>query len=487
MANGDQPGNALALVLAAGGVELAEEGKLLDSIEIAKELAEKGITPGQYCYELLKKGKKRLPDFYSSDLKSELRRILDKQSRHYPEQLTADFIGQFDEKGKNEALRLFKDKLGVLSADNKGKDRKITAYNWRADAPEHKLELDVIAYVVADICNDIKKSSGYLGAISDRSKELQFANETVGQYLYRIITEKPGTSIRNTTFYRQDYIDEFETIWQKQSEYHKELTPELKKQIRDEIIFYQRRLKSQKALVSNCEFEKYHKAAPKSSPVFQEFRIWHKLNNITVTDKNTGEKRPLSLDEMNRLAEELSIKAGLSDKEVIHVLFGKKKGYELNFKKIEGNVTIAAIAAQLLEVVNVIDDKEYDMAKLPSEDIRLIITSCFKAHGFNENVLSEETTKKLWHLLYSYEGDNSRTGDESLIRLLSQICAFPEEYAQILSSVTFEDEYGSLSSRAMKKILPYLKEGNIYDKACLYAGTTTLIRRLRKKGMRKSL
>ena len=447
-----------------------EDGKLFDSIELAKELADKGITPGQYCYGLLKNGKKRLPDFYASDLKSELQRILETQSRHYPEQLTADFIEQISGKGKNEVLRLFKDKLGVLSADNKGKDRKLTAYKWRSDALTQKLEIDVVAYVLTDICGEIKNASGYLGAISDRSKELQFANETVGQYLYRIITEKPGTSIRNTTFYRQDYIDEFERIWQKQSEFHKELTPELKKQIRDEIIFYQRRLKSQKELVSNCEFEKYHKAAPKSSPIFQEFRTWQKLNNITVTDKSTGENRPLSLDEMDRLAQELSIKAGLSDKEAVQVLFGKKKGYELNFKKIEGNVTMAAIAAALLEIVNTIDDKEYDMAKLPSEDIRLIITSCFKGHGFNKDILSEDTTDRLWHLLYSYEGDNSRTGDESLVRLLSQICCMPEEYARILSSVTFEDDYGSLSSRAMKKILPYLKEGNIYDKACMYAG-----------------
>lgn len=42
----------------------------------------------------------------------------------------------------------------------------------------------------------------------------------------------------------------------KQAEFHKELTEDLKKEIRDIVIFYQRRLKSQKGLINICEFER---------------------------------------------------------------------------------------------------------------------------------------------------------------------------------------------------------------------------------------
>ncbi len=56
-------------------------------------------------------------------------------------------------------------------------------------------------------------------------------------------------------FYRQDDLDEFNTIWEKQAEFHRELTEELKHIIRDVVIFYQRPLKSQKSLISFCEFE----------------------------------------------------------------------------------------------------------------------------------------------------------------------------------------------------------------------------------------
>ena len=36
--------------------------------------------------------------------------------------------------------------------------------------------------------------------------------------------------------------------------------------------------------------------------------------------------------------------------------------------------------------------------------------------------------------------------------------------------LVFEDDYGSLSAKAIHKILPYMKEGCGYDVACTYAG-----------------
>ena len=103
--------------------------------------------------------------------------------------------------------------------------------------------------MITEINNNINNSSGYLGAISDRSKELIFANETVGEYLWKQIQSDPHTSLKNQVFYRQDYLDEFERIWKTQSEFYPQiLTESLKNELRDILIFYQRKLKSQKAL-----------------------------------------------------------------------------------------------------------------------------------------------------------------------------------------------------------------------------------------------
>ena len=65
----------------------------------------------------------------------------------------------------------------------------------------------------------------------------------------------PHYSLKNKVFYRKDYLDEFETLWNTQAQFHKELTESLKHEIRDIVIFYQRPLKSQKSLISFCEFE----------------------------------------------------------------------------------------------------------------------------------------------------------------------------------------------------------------------------------------
>lgn len=65
-----------------------EEGTLIDGMDIARELYNNNLTPGELCLQLLDAGKKFLPDFYRSDLQNELDRIWEKQKEYYPEILT---------------------------------------------------------------------------------------------------------------------------------------------------------------------------------------------------------------------------------------------------------------------------------------------------------------------------------------------------------------------------------------------------------------
>ena len=122
-------------------------------------------------------------------------------------------------------------------------------------------------------------------------------------------SENPNYSLANKVFYRQDYLDEFERSWENQTNYLTQLTPQLKKLIRDIIIFYQRPLKSQKDLISFCELESKtieievngkkqtqiigSRVCPKSSPLFQEFKIWQRLNDTTVIDHSNKVSRYL--------------------------------------------------------------------------------------------------------------------------------------------------------------------------------------------------
>lgn len=448
-----------------------EEGHLIDGMAIAKRLYDEGIMPGQLCLTLLEDGKKSLPDFYRSDLVAELDRIWEKQKASHPDILTDEFREQVSNKGKSTVNKMFYAKYGIASADNKGKDRKIQSYKWRVEALSHQLTQEELAYVVSDVCGDIANSSGYLGAISDRSKELIFSKKTVGEYLYEHLVADKSFTAKNKVFYRQDYLDEFEKIWETQSTFHPELKSELKSEIRDVVIFYQRRLKSQKGLISFCEFENRCRVTPRSSILFQEFKIWQILNNLEISGPEIDGTRHLTIEEMNRLSEELSIKDKMPISDAFIFLFGSKKGYEANYKTLEGNHTINAFYKKYLEIVYASGHEEYDLNKLCYAKAVEIVGSVFSALEFNMAILKPgQELFNLWHLLYSYEGDNSNTGDKSLIEKIGKICNMPEEYSRILAGIVFKDDYASLSNKAIGKILPFLKEGNTYDLACLYAG-----------------
>ena len=474
-----------------------EDGQLFDGMTIAKKLYEEHLTPAEYSLQLLNKGKKFTQGYYRSDLNAELERIWDEQKKYYLEILTDEFKQQLEGKTKTNTSKIFLAKYGIYSADLKGLDRKLQPLKWRVEALQQQVDKEVLAFVISDLKGQIANTSGLLGAISDRSKELYFNKQTVGQYLWASLEENPHISIKNKPFYRQDYLDEFEKIWETQAAFHKQLTPELKQEIRDIIIFYQRPLKSKKSLISVCELEQRKvkatidgkekeitigpKVAPKSSPVFQEFRIWQNLNNVLLIDNDTNEKRPLDEDERNLLYEELSIKAKLSKTEALKILNKKGKQWDLNYRELEGNRTQAILFDCYNRIITLTGHEECDFKKIKASEIRHYVSTIFKNLGFSTEILDFDPSLKkhelekqpmyqLWHLLYSYESDNSRTGNESLLRKLETTFGFPEEYATVLCDVVFEEDYGNLSVKAMRKILPYLQAGNDYSQACAYAG-----------------
>lgn len=468
-----------------------DEGQLIDGMAVAKQLYENNLTPGQLVYELLKNGKKYIPDFYRSDLQAEFDRIWKIQNQYFPEILTNEVYEKLKGQKKSATIYYFEKILKITTPELKGKwdEKKLQRFELRSKAINQKLSIGEVAECMIEINNEINNSSGYLGAIGDRSKELVFKKLTVGQYLYSQIETNSNTSLKKQIFYRQDYLDEYNTIWDKQANFHKELTPELKSEIRDVIIFYQRKLKSQKGLISFCEFEseqievivdgkkkiktRGRRVIPKSSPLFQEFKIWQILNNIEISNSKSNEIRELTEDEKNILFEELTIKSKISKKEALKLLFDKTIEYDLNYKEIEGNKTNAILFEAYHKITVFSGHEEIDFAKLKTVEVMDYIRNIFQALGINTKILEFDSSLEgenfekqlqfqLWHLLYSYEGDNTNTGNEKLISALKNKFGFDREYAQILINVALPSDYGSLSTKAIRKILPHLKDGLSY-------------------------
>lgn len=469
-----------------------EEGKLIDGMEIAQRLYDENLTPGQLSLELLKSGKKYLPDFYRSDLQAEFDKVWNFQSQFYSF-LTNDLKDELkgknekatwaicapskdknaedsrfvwhwketesiwiEETASNETVEVDKTLIGAKRSGTTA-EQKVENFEWRSKALSEKLSPEQLIVVFQKINGQINNASGYLGDISDLSKELYFNHQTVGQYQMAQLDKNPNYSLKNQVFYRQDYLNEFETIWETQAKFHKELTPELKKEIRDVVIFYQRPLKSQKGLISFCEFESRQievevdgkkklktigcRVCPKSSPLFQEFKIWQRLNDVEVSGMivpnqqldlfgfskdNTYGKRRLLQEEKEMLFAELNCKEKLSKKEVLNLLFPMQKDVDMNFKELDGNRT----QAQLFQAYQTIAERSghdvEDLLKKSAIEMLNCVSDIFCTIGINTDILTfnsalegkefeQQPMFRLWHLLYSFEGDNSAIGNEKLI------------------------------------------------------------------------
>lgn len=509
-----------------------EDGQAIDGMSIAIKLYDENLTPGQFVFQMLKEGKKTIPDFYRSDLQNELAAIWNFQKQFHQNILTDNFFKEIAGKGQRATSALFWTTYGFNTADIKDIEeelktekteklnlrdkKKLQAYKWRSDAISRQLNQEELAYVITEINNNLHNSSGYLGAISDRSKELYFNKLTVGQYLFKRLEKNAHNSLKNQVFYRQDYLDEFEKIWETQAKYYPQLTTNLKKEIRDVIIFYQRKLKSQKGLVSFCELENKEieiekngkkemkivgsRVAPKSSPLFQEFKIWQNLSNVIIrkkgAKKNKVENEIFNLDSEAKqlLFEELNLKGNLTSNKIFKILNYNPQDWEMNYTQLEGNRTNKELykaylqildlegyeVKELLQVKSNKDEVELDDLTVPALEIKNMISSIFEVLKINTKILdfNAELNKEdfefqasyqLWHLLYSYEGDDSPSGNERLYKLLETKFGFNREHAKILANVNFQDDYGALSSKAMRNIYPHIKENN-YSTACELAG-----------------
>jgi len=152
------------------------------------------------------------------------------------------------------------------------------------------------------------------------------------------------------------------------------------------LIFYQRKLKSQKGLISFCEFESKEieiekdgktitksigaRVVPKSSPLFQEFKIWQILNNVICKRKGIRKKKisakTTQLDLLNEssqtifsldmeckqlLFDELNLKGDLKSDKVLKLLGYSPQEWEINYNQLEGNCTQKALYEAYLKIV----------------------------------------------------------------------------------------------------------------------------------------
>ena len=396
---------------------------------------------------------------------------------------------------------------------------KLNLWKIRSDAATKQISIEELGRILLHLnqkrgykssrseANLDKKDTEYVAEVKTRYEKLKDTGLTIGQKFYKDLSEDEYYRIKEQVFPREAYIEEFNLIMKTQQKFYPDiLTDELINKIRDEIIYYQRKLKSQKGLVSVCEFEGFWakiasngkekelfvgpKVAPRSSPLFQVSKIWETINNITLKKKN-GESVEISLDKKQDLFNYLDNNEKLTYTDLLKILELKKDdayGNKMLANGLHGNKTKIGIMECFDEPdmyknlfdfklqVNTLNDEGFLVDKGSGE----IIGSKPKKKIAPE--IENQPLYRFWHTIYSI------TDKEECSHALMRNFKLTEATTKKLAMLDFTKAgFGNKSHRAIRTLLPYLMEGdNEYNARC-YAGYYHLTTNTKQENFERTL
>jgi CRISPR-associated endonuclease Csn1 len=332
---------------------------------------------------------------------------------------------------------------------------------------------------------DDKKKREYVQTVFGRHKQLREAGLTVGQHLYAGLMANRYYRTKDQVFPRDAYKEEFDAIFAEQQKHYPEtLTPVVIGKLRNEIIYYQRQLKSQKHLVSVCELEgrEYSnkagiptfggpKVAPRSSPIFQICKIWESINNLIITNKR-GYRLEITREQRQQLFDFLDNNDKLTKAKLFELLQLKaddgwqvKKNVE---KGLQGNLTKTGLKALLRNRPDLLQfeltiSKSQEQTFLVDKKTGEVTATVDKKVAVAE--IEQQPLYQLWHVIYSI------ADAEDCAKALTEIFNIDREVSLKLAQIDFKKSgFGDKSARAMRKILPYLMDGFVYSDAAMFAG-----------------
>ena len=291
----------------------------------------------------------------------------------------------------------------------------------------------------------IFKGNAKEGKIGITETQEKIQEKTLGSYLFEIYPKENQPfqdgleRIRNRYTTRKMYVDEFELIWNKQTQFHSNLDEDLKTLFggrkldgykEDGILFHQRPLRSQKHLVGNCTFEPTKTKCPISAIPFEQFRVWQWVNTVEYNGKK------ISQEEKEKIAEFLYANEKPDFKKIRKVIGKESADFKFNYKdddKIVGTHTISNLSNK-------------------------------KFFGKKWFEFSEKEQEDIWHVLYFFDSKSN------LKEYAIKNWKFTEEQADAISKFNVKDGYASLSRKAISNILPFLQMGFTYDVAVVLGG-----------------
>ncbi len=325
---------------------------------------------------------------------------------------------------------------------------------------------------------------------------------TVGCYIYDNLLQKPNQKIIGKlvrTVERKYYKDELRQILETQialipelkdetiynrcleelypnNESHRKnnAKPDFANLFINDILFYQRPLKSKKSLISDCPYESHFdkdgnehpvKCIAKSNPLFQEFRLWQFVQNLRIyqrerivsdgqldlfgnqsagklqTDVDVTDEFLKSEDDYVKLIDWLNDRASIKQDTLLNSYFKikKEKGKDLYPYRW-----------------NYVEDKDY-----PCNETRATMLGGLWKCGIDTGFLTSEKEMSLWHILYSVE---DKMEIAKALKKYAEKNNLSDLFAEVFAKVKpFKKDYGSYSEKAIKKLLPLMRMGKYWS------------------------
>lgn len=326
-----------------------------------------------------------------------------------------------------------------------------------------------------------KKQGAYVSEVLKRHKEINEQGLTIGEFLYNGLKSDAAYRCKERIFPRIAYMEEFDAIMSCQKAFYPDvLTDENIAHIRDYIIFHQRPLKSCKHLVGRCSLERHFKeingqlrdcspkVAPRTSPLFQVCKIWESINNICVKNK-VNDTLHITLEQKQAIFAFMNTHEKLKANDLKALLGVKSKewqfGKAVNGTGMQGNTTYCTIEKALTKHKEYNHLLNFDLSTDCKEVVNIETGEITEVKFINAS-FEKQLLYELWHTLYSISDI-----EELRETLKNKFNIIDETVIDDLCQIDFvKAGYSNKSSRAIRKVLPYLQDGMQYYDAKLMAG-----------------
>ena len=355
---------------------------------------------------------------------------------------------------------------------------KINPYRARKIASEANATKQEIGRALYHICQRRGFKSGRKDADAGKDMEVYIkekekrGDQTLGTYLCHQLDA--GIEVRKTKYQADDqevnssrisYIEEFNAIVEKQN-----LDKELANQL-FEAIFFQRPLKSQKGTIGKCTLEPSKSRCAISHPLYEEFRMYQFLNSIKIKNMYGNDSQYLFLTEFPHYFE------------IVKKLFFRKS--KPTFKFVDISKAINKEAKKRSEFFECNYKDNYPIVGSPTisqfvnlfhaEDWEDCKDKISKNYKLNDNKTVDNLINELWHTLFFASDFVNDITSKKIKEFIKARYNVTEEQIDAYESIDLKQGYASLSKKAIKNILPFLKAHIIYSHAVFFANVESIV------------